>query len=152
MTSLLLFIALCCCRRMVSKLLFDNQKNCCILCFLKMFFSLFFFFFEASYFCLWAKEPPSFLPACLLVWYAVGSASNVVAMAAMQSYDEPLDWLVKIKALGRDALEFILISLLQCCCFFWYCADLKVKRPLLSLCLLDPSFICFPKCSEHCVI
>lgn len=34
-------------------------------------------------------------------------------MAAMQSYDEPLDWLVKIKALGRDALEFILISLLH---------------------------------------
>lgn len=34
-------------------------------------------------------------------------------MAAMQSYDEPLDWLVKIKASGRDALEFILISLLH---------------------------------------
>lgn len=40
-------------------------------------------------------------------------------MAAMQSYDEPLDWLVKIKALGRDAAEFILISLLHVVvCFF----------------------------------
>lgn len=34
-------------------------------------------------------------------------------MAAMQSYDEPLDWLVKIKASGRDAPEFILISSLH---------------------------------------
>lgn len=34
-------------------------------------------------------------------------------MAAMQSYDEPLDWLVKIKASSRDVLEFILISLLH---------------------------------------
>lgn len=105
------------------------------------------YFFKASYFCLWAKEPPACLPVCLKrCWLSLeccryGSDAELWWALGLVGKNKG----VRQRCTGIHSDIVTTCRRRSCCCFFLILRRSQSQAStVVSLCLLDPSFICFP--------